>query len=149
MCIIHYVYILSDLKQTVSTSFLIELLHRTMETSSNSIKIQAEFKSFYLYILRKFFDGITFWNYAWMKTKWFTRKPFLILNAVHHQGFFFFLFFLIRYKKIRIFKGNFQKHVLFLSVGLLRPRCFSVGTSIVLRDFNQMPGLMMKSEKSI
>lgn len=46
-------------------------------------------------------------------------------------------------RKIRVFKGNFQKHVLFLSLGLLRHRCFSVGAATVLRVFNQMPSLMM------
>lgn len=64
------------------------------------------------------------------------------------KTFFFLFLFLIRCKEIRIFKGTFQKHVLFLSVVLLTPRCFSVGTSIALRYFNQMPDLMIKSEKS-
>lgn len=70
------------------------------------------------------------------------------LKLLITKAFFSFSFFLIRYKKIWIFKGNFQKYGLFLSLGLLRHRCFLVGTSTVLRDFNQMPGLRMKSEKS-
>lgn len=87
-----------------------------------------------LYILWKFFDGIIFWNYARIKTKWFTRKAFSTLNAVNHKAFLkIFLFFKIRYKKIRIFKSNFQKLILFVSLGLLRPRCFSEGTSTILR----------------